>query len=91
LIQVTLHEKAECKTVLPNLTAEDLKELGVSALGHRRKILDAIVALRNEARGKALFGDATSTLSATSAHPEDRAERRREAVSESLRSKWLQR
>jgi SAM domain (Sterile alpha motif) len=24
-------------TVLPNLTAEDLKELGVAALGHRRK------------------------------------------------------
>ena len=24
------------ETVLPNLTAEDLKELGVSALGHRR-------------------------------------------------------
>jgi SAM domain (Sterile alpha motif) len=30
------------ETVLPNLTAEDLKELGVSALGHRRKLLDAI-------------------------------------------------
>jgi len=26
--------------VLPNLTAEDLKELGVTALGHRRKLLD---------------------------------------------------
>src|SRR6266478_5953839 len=25
------------ETVLPNLTAEDLKELGVAALGHRRK------------------------------------------------------
>src|SRR5579872_5295082 len=32
--------------VLPNLTAEDLKELGVTALGHRRKLLDAIAALR---------------------------------------------
>jgi hypothetical protein len=30
------------ETVLPNLTAEDLKELGVTALGHRRKLLDAI-------------------------------------------------
>ena len=36
------------ETVLPNLTAEDLKELGVTALGHRRKLLDAIAALRNE-------------------------------------------
>src|SRR5271165_296574 len=31
--------------VLPNLTAEDLKDLGVSIVGHRRKILTAIVEL----------------------------------------------
>ena len=36
------------ETVLPNLTAEDLKELGITALGHRRKLLDAIAALRND-------------------------------------------
>jgi len=36
-------------TVLPNLTAEDLKELSVAALGHRRKLLDAIAALRADA------------------------------------------
>jgi hypothetical protein len=35
------------ETVLPNFTAEDLKEFGVSALGHRRKLLDAIGALRS--------------------------------------------
>src|SRR5262245_42612961 len=28
-------------TVLPKLTAEDLKELGVGLVGHRRKLLDA--------------------------------------------------
>ena len=28
--------------VLPLLTADDLKEIGVSAVGHRRKILDAV-------------------------------------------------
>jgi class 3 adenylate cyclase len=32
--------------VLPNLTPEDLKDLGVSIVGHRRKLLDAIAALR---------------------------------------------
>ncbi len=37
------------ETVLPNLTAEDLKDLGVSIVGHRRKILDAVAALRNDA------------------------------------------
>ncbi|MER8766769.1 adenylate/guanylate cyclase domain-containing protein [Mesorhizobium sp. M0968] len=31
--------------VLPRLTADDLKEIGVSAVGHRRKILDAVSAL----------------------------------------------
>ena len=28
--------------VLPHLTVDDLKEIGVQAVGHRRKILDAI-------------------------------------------------
>ena len=37
------------ETVLPNLTAEDLKELGIASLGHRRKLLDAIAALHNYA------------------------------------------
>jgi hypothetical protein len=32
------------ETVLPSVTAEDLKELGVASLGHRRKLLDAIAA-----------------------------------------------
>jgi class 3 adenylate cyclase len=31
--------------VLPNLTAEDLKDLGVAIVGHRRKLLLAIGAL----------------------------------------------
>nr|WP_050898894.1 adenylate/guanylate cyclase domain-containing protein [Mesorhizobium alhagi] len=41
--------------VLPRLTADDLKEIGVSAVGHRRKILDAIgelTAARPEAAGQ---------------------------------------
>jgi class 3 adenylate cyclase len=35
--------------VLPSLTAEDLKDLGVTLVGHRRRLLDAIAALRAEA------------------------------------------
>jgi SAM domain (Sterile alpha motif) len=31
--------------LLPTLTAEDLKDLGVTIVGHRRKLLDAIAAL----------------------------------------------
>ena len=37
------------ETVLPSLTHENLKELGVASFGHRVKLLDAIAALRNEA------------------------------------------
>jgi class 3 adenylate cyclase/tetratricopeptide (TPR) repeat protein len=33
--------------VLPRLTAEDLTSLGMTAIGHRRKLLDAIAALRD--------------------------------------------
>jgi class 3 adenylate cyclase/predicted ATPase len=40
-------------TVLPSLTAEDLKELGVGFVGDRRRLLDAIAALRTEASAAA--------------------------------------
>src|SRR5271167_2521617 len=66
--------------VLPNLTQEDLKEIGVGPVGHRRTLLEAIAALRNEASGKAPPVDASTTSSAPSAHPEDRAERRQVTV-----------
>ena len=68
------------ETVLPNLTAEDLKDLGVSIVGHRRKILDAIAALGNDASANAPSADAATASSVPSAHPEDRAERRQVTV-----------
>jgi len=36
------------ETVLRSLTDEHLKQLGVTALGHRLKVLDAIAALRRD-------------------------------------------
>ena len=68
------------ETVLPSLTHENLKELGVASLGHRVKLLDAIAALRSEAGGKAPSVDAASASTAPSASPEDRAERRQVTV-----------
>jgi class 3 adenylate cyclase/tetratricopeptide (TPR) repeat protein len=63
--------------VLPSLTAEDLKELGVAALGHRRMLLDAIAALRDDT-------NATPAVSlgpaAADASPRDTAERRHVTV-----------
>jgi class 3 adenylate cyclase len=39
--------------VLLSLNADDLKDLGVALVGHRRKLLDAIAALRAEAAANA--------------------------------------
>ena len=44
-------------TVLPSLTTEDLKDLGVIIVGHRRKLLDAITALRAGTSAKAVSPD----------------------------------
>jgi class 3 adenylate cyclase len=68
------------ETVLPSLTHETLKELGVTAVGHRLKLLDAIAALRDDAGGKAPPVDTATTSSAPSPPPEDRAERRQVTV-----------
>ena len=54
------------ETVLPSSTAEDLKELGVTALGHRRKLLDAIAALQTNAGSKAPSADVAATSSGPS-------------------------
>ena len=35
--------------ILPKLTADDLKDLGVTTVGHRRKLLEAIAALAEPA------------------------------------------
>jgi class 3 adenylate cyclase len=54
--------------VLPRLTAADLKEIGVSAVGHRRKILDAVGKLT------------AAGLEAAGQKPPHRAERRQLTV-----------
>ena len=68
------------ETVLPGLTHETLKELGVASIGHRVKLLDAIAALRTDAGGKALSTDDATTSAPASGPPEDRAERRQVTV-----------
>ena len=43
-------ENAIDAAVLPELTADDLRDIGVGVVGHRRKLLAAIAALRNDGR-----------------------------------------
>jgi class 3 adenylate cyclase len=64
-------------TVLPGLTAEDLRDLGVGFVGHRRKLLDAIAALRAEASAPTPVCDAPL---ATDEAAKDTAERRQVTV-----------
>src|SRR3984893_14698371 len=42
--------------VLPSLTAEDLKDLGVQLVGHRRRLLDAIAGFGSSAPVAAATG-----------------------------------
>src|SRR3981189_1960452 len=63
--------------ILPNLTADDLKELGVIGVGHRRKLLTAIPSLDQPAPA--------SDMAATAPQPRDQhaeasAERRQLTV-----------
>ena len=51
--EAAFRDNAIDNAVLPSLTAEDLKDLGVDAVGHRRKLLDAIAALRADINAKA--------------------------------------
>ena len=62
------------ETVLPILTAEDLKELGVTALGHRRKLLDAIAVLPSDTSAVASPAEVRRVSAAS------RAERRQVTV-----------
>ena len=66
------------ETVLPSLTAEDLKDLGVGIVGHRRKLLDAIALLRPYTSAKPPTAEAPSTLLPTAS--QDTAERRQVTV-----------
>jgi class 3 adenylate cyclase len=64
--------------VLPKLTSDDLREIGVAAVGHRRKLLDAIAALG----APAPVADASGPQAETTATfaPRSDAERRQLTV-----------
>ena len=65
-------------SILPDLTDADLKELGVSALGHRRLLLRAIAELHGTDKRTSAHPDPTKT--AVASEPRDTAERRQVTV-----------
>jgi class 3 adenylate cyclase len=78
--EAAFRENEITERVLPSLTQEDLKEIGVGPVGHRRIILEAIATLRADTSGKASPADAATTSTAPIIPPEDRAERRQVTV-----------
>ena len=57
------------ETVLPNLTLEDLKELGVGRSRAPPELLDAIAALRSDTGGNAPSADVATASSVRTALP----------------------
>ena len=75
--EAAFRENAIDNTVLLSLTAEDLKDLGVGLVGHRRKLLDAIAALRTDVGARPTPPEPLPTPGAP---PDDAAERRQVTV-----------
>jgi class 3 adenylate cyclase len=64
-------------SVLFSLTGEDLKDLGVTLVGHRRKILDAIAAMKADAKS---HETTAKFVAAADTRPMEAAERRQVTV-----------
>jgi class 3 adenylate cyclase/predicted ATPase len=75
--EAAFRDNAIDEKVLPRLTAEDLKDLGVVTVGHRRTLLDAIATLRADASAKTSAPDAAPPIEGTA---KDAAERRQVTV-----------
>src|ERR1700688_574862 len=75
--EAAFRENEISEKVLLNLTVEDLKDLGVGMVGHRRTLLDAIAALRAQASAPTPLSDAPL---ATDKAAQDIAERRQLTV-----------
>ena len=63
--EAVFRENAINEAILPKLTAEDLKDIGVMAVGHRRVLLDAIATLRGETPPKQENAPSAATEPAT--------------------------
>jgi SAM domain (Sterile alpha motif)/Adenylate and Guanylate cyclase catalytic domain len=70
--------------ILCGITAEDLKELGISSFGHRRRLLNAIAALGGDLPTRDVAQSATSATSAPISPPPIDAERRQLTVMRDL-------
>ena len=75
--EAAFRENAINEKVLPRLTAEDLKDLGVTIVGHRRVLLDAIADLRSAKDSEQAPSESFATVSPPS---KDAAAERRQVT-----------
>ncbi len=75
--EAAFRENEVDSSVLSSLTADDLKDLGVTLVGHRRKMLDAIAALATDAKPHEAISKSATTVDAP---PMESAERRQVTV-----------
>src|SRR5215472_9289861 len=66
--------------ILRGMTSEDLKELGISSFGHRRRLFNAITVLGSEPLARDMAQSATRAASAPTSAPVSDAERRQLTV-----------
>jgi class 3 adenylate cyclase/predicted ATPase len=75
--EAVFSDNAISETVLPNVTAEDLKDLGIGIVGHRRLLLNAIAALRIDIDAQTVSPAAAAPVTTSR---QDTAERRQVTV-----------
>jgi class 3 adenylate cyclase/tetratricopeptide (TPR) repeat protein len=73
-------ENAIDEHVLHSLTADDLKELGIASIGHRRKLLDALSELRTQMQTSRQATTPIRSAHTTATLSDTKAERRQVAV-----------
>jgi class 3 adenylate cyclase len=76
--EAAFRENGVDETVVPKLTPDDVRDLGITAVGHRRKLLEAIEALRSGTKEETTPTKATRTETKPAEGPT--AERRQVTV-----------
>jgi class 3 adenylate cyclase len=75
--EAAFRENAITEKLLPSLTSEDLKDLGVSVVGHRRALLNAIADLRSDTNATQA---SSAAIEAVTAPTKDIAAERRQVT-----------
>src|SRR6516164_2016870 len=78
--EVNFRENKIDAEVLPQLTADDLRDIGVTAVGDRRRLLAAIANLTVDARARPALNTGIRAYAPAGPPPETSAERRQLTV-----------